>query len=189
LREASSLGVPLTLRRQDSSNRRTRTHPDSCVGTGARAKSGTAVRSKTAQAENSGRAGRASVVSRPSKTKSAPMHVDGLIPPLRQKTSARAEAGSEKGHFYKRLPKVFQSHGFTYRQIACENYAAIYQQAWNGCPVPAVCFEVIRVKRREGFQISGRFVEPAEVIPTQNRGASTVSRSPTKTRHSQSCAC
>jgi hypothetical protein len=63
------------------------------------------------------------------------------------------------------LQKEFQRDGFTYRQIAREGDAAIYEQAWCGCAEPSVCYEVIGVKRREGFKIGGRFVEPAEVYP------------------------
>ena len=36
---------------------------------------------------------------------------------------------------------------------------------WNAGFNPAVCYEVIRIRQREGFQIGGRFVEPAEVYP------------------------
>jgi hypothetical protein len=82
------------------------------------------------------------------------------------KTRATAEGGGKKRPFYKRLQKEFQRDGFTYRQIAREGDAAIYEQAWCGCAEPSVCYEVIRVKRREGFQIDGRFVEPAEVYPS-----------------------
>jgi hypothetical protein len=81
-----------------------------------------------------------------------------------QKTRATAEACSEKSH-YRPLRKEFRRDGFTYRQIAREGNAAIYEQTWNGCPNPSVCYEVIRIRRREGFQISDRFVEPAEVYP------------------------
>ena len=42
---------------------------------------------------------------------------------------------------------------------------AIYEQIWIGCPNPSISYEVIRIRRREGFQINGRFVEPAEVYP------------------------
>jgi len=28
-----------------------------------------------------------------------------------------------------------------------------------------VCYEVVRIRRHEGFQINGRFVEPAEIYP------------------------
>jgi hypothetical protein len=78
---------------------------------------------------------------------------------------AGAEAGSEKGRFYKPLPKEFRHDGFSYRQIAREGDAAIYEQHWTGCAEPSICYEVIRVRRRDGFQIGGRFVEPAEVYP------------------------
>jgi hypothetical protein len=46
-----------------------------------------------------------------------------------------------------------------------EGNAAIYKQSWNGCPNPSVAYEVIRIRRREGFQIDGRLVDPAEVYP------------------------
>jgi hypothetical protein len=81
------------------------------------------------------------------------------------KTRATAEAWSKKRHSYKPLPLQFRRDGFTYRQIAREGNAAIYEQRWAGCPEPSVCYEVIRIKRREGFEINGRFVEPAEVYP------------------------
>jgi hypothetical protein len=81
-----------------------------------------------------------------------------------QKTRATAEACSEKSH-YRPLRKEFRRDGFTFRQIARERNAAIYEQTWNGCRNPSVCYEVIRIRRREGFQIGGRWVEPAEVYP------------------------
>ena len=80
-----------------------------------------------------------------------------------QKARATAEARCGKGHFYKPLPKQFRRDGFNYRQIAREGDAAIYEQKWTGCPEPSPAYEVIRIRRREGFQIGGRFVEPAEV--------------------------
>jgi hypothetical protein len=91
-------------------------------------------------------------------------------PPLPQdargiKTRATAEGGSEKGRFYNPLPKEFGRGGLTYRQIARERDAAIYEQTWNGCRNPSVSYEAIRIRRRDGFQIDGRVVEPAEVYP------------------------
>jgi hypothetical protein len=80
------------------------------------------------------------------------------------KTRATAQAGSGKRHFYK-APKEFRRDGFEYRQIAREGDAAIYEQRWSGCSNPSACYEVIRIRRREGFQIGARFVEPAEVYP------------------------
>jgi hypothetical protein len=80
------------------------------------------------------------------------------------KTRATAEGGSKKGHFYKPLPKEFRRDGFTYRQIYREGDFAIYRQTWKGNEHSAA-FETIRIRRRDGFQIHGRFVEPAEIYP------------------------
>jgi hypothetical protein len=90
------------------------------------------------------------------------------IPSLTPKTRGTAEGGNRKGHSCKPLPKEFRRDGFDYRQIARERNAAMYEQRWTGCAEPVLCYEVIRVKRREGFQIGGRFVEPAEVYPNSN---------------------
>jgi len=92
-------------------------------------------------------------------------------PPLLQdarriKTRATAEAWGKKGHSYKRVATRFRRDGFEFRQIAREGEAAIYEQTWSGCAEPSVCYEVIRIRRRDGFQIDGRLVEPAEVYPS-----------------------
>jgi hypothetical protein len=87
------------------------------------------------------------------------------ILPRATKTRATAEARSKKQPFYKRLPTEFRRDGFNYRQIAREADVATYEQTWSGCSDPSVCYEVIRIRRREGFQIDGRLVEPAEVYP------------------------
>jgi hypothetical protein len=88
-----------------------------------------------------------------------------LILPLPPKTRATAEGGGKKRRFYKPLPARFRRDGFTYRQIAREGDAAIYEQTWNGCRNPSVAYEVIRIRRRDGFQIDVRFVGPSEVYP------------------------
>ena len=93
------------------------------------------------------------------------------VPPLPEgtfdiKTRATAEAWSKKRHSCKPLPIRFRRDGFDFRQIAREGNAAIYEQAWSGCGEPSVCYEVIRIRRREAFQIDGRLVEPAEVYPS-----------------------
>jgi hypothetical protein len=100
----------------------------------------------------------------PTKQKRGRASVGDLIPPPGLKTCARAEGGSKKSH-YRSLPKEFLRDGFTYRQIARENDAAIYEQKWSGCSEPSVCYEIIRIRRREGFSIGGRFIPPAEVYP------------------------
>ena len=81
------------------------------------------------------------------------------------KTRARTEAGGKKRHSYRPLAGKFSRDGFDYRQIVCEGNAAIYEQTWNGCSSPNVCYEVIRIRCRQGFVIGGRFVEPAELYP------------------------
>jgi hypothetical protein len=103
-------------------------------------------------------------VNGPPHIKLGPALVGGSIQALSAKTSARAGAASKKGHFYKRLAKEFQRGGFTYRQIYREGDFAIYRQTWYGNEQSAA-FEVIRIRRREAFQIGTRFVEPAEVYP------------------------
>lgn len=100
----------------------------------------------------------------PPKAKRAPARVGDSIPLPVHKANATAEGGSKKGPFYKPLPKEFRRDGF-YRQIAREGNAAIYEQRWTGCAEPSVCYEVIRIHRREAFQIGVRLVEPAEVYP------------------------
>jgi len=84
---------------------------------------------------------------------------------LSRKTRATAQAWDKERHFYKPLSTQFRHDGFEYRQIAREHDAAIYEQRWGGCADPSVCYEVIRIRRREGFQIGARVVEPAEVYP------------------------
>jgi hypothetical protein len=82
------------------------------------------------------------------------------------KTRATVEAWGKKRHSCKPLPIRFRRGGFNYRQIARERDTAIYEQTWSGCCDPSVCYEVIRIRRRDGFQIDGRLVEPAEVYPS-----------------------
>ena len=83
----------------------------------------------------------------------------------RIKARATAEAWGKKRHSCKPLPTQFRRDGFNYRQIARDGDAAIYEQTWSGCADPSVCYEVIRIRRRDGFQINGRLVEPAEIYP------------------------
>ena len=99
------------------------------------------------------------------RAKREPAFVEDWIQLATSKTSATAQGGSKKRQFYKPLPTQFRRDGFDFRQIARERNAAIYEQTWSGCHNPSVCYEAIRIRRREGFEIDGRFVEPAEVYP------------------------
>lgn len=81
------------------------------------------------------------------------------------KARATAEVGSQKGHFYRPLPTRFRRDGFDYRQTARKGAVAIYEQVRAGCSNQSVRYEVIRIRRRDGFHIGGRFVDPPEVYP------------------------
>jgi hypothetical protein len=85
-----------------------------------------------------------------------------------QKARSRAEGGTKERHSYKPLRKEFRRAGFNYRQIAREGNVAVYEQHWTGCAEPSVCYEVIRIRRRDGFQISEKFIEPYEVYPNSD---------------------
>jgi hypothetical protein len=104
-------------------------------------------------------------MSEPPKTKRRPATVRAQIEASSARMPATSEGEDKKRHSYNPLQKEFRRAGFTYRQIAREADAAIYEQTWNGCHNPSACHEVIRIRQREGFQIGARFVEPAEVYP------------------------
>jgi hypothetical protein len=100
----------------------------------------------------------------PPQQKSGQAFFRDSVPLPTRKTHGTAQAGSKKGH-YRPLPKEFRRDGFEYRQIAREGNGAIYEQRWTGCAEASVCYEVIRIRRREGFEVAGRFVGPAEIYP------------------------
>ena len=101
----------------------------------------------------------------PTKQKRGPALVGDQRAALTPKTSATAEGGTKKGHFYELIKKEFRRRGFQYRQIARNKDAAIYEQTWLGCAEPTSSYEVVRIRRREGFQIGNRFVKAAEIYP------------------------
>ena len=86
-----------------------------------------------------------------------------LSPPAGStRTSARADAGSQKSPFYRPLPAAFRHDEYDYRQIARVGRGAIYEQSKGG---KVRAYEVIRVRCREGFEVGGRKIEPAEAYP------------------------
>ena len=105
----------------------------------------------------------------PSRTETRSSACCGPYPLSATKTSATAEGGTKKGHFYEPLAKEFRLGGFQYRQIARNKDAAIYEQTWLGCAEASLSYEVVRICCREGFRIGNRFVNAAEVYP--NSGA------------------
>jgi len=108
---------------------------------------------------------KAQIAADPSKAKRGLGVVGQSMALPTEKTRASAEGGGKKGRFHKRLQNEFRHDGFQYRQIAREGCAAVYEQRASGCAQRSVSYEVIRVRLREGFQIDGRFVEPAEMYP------------------------
>jgi hypothetical protein len=82
-----------------------------------------------------------------------------------QLTRTKAQRGKQKGHSCKRLPIQFRRSGFNYRQIAREGDVAIYEQIWAGRESQSVSYEIIRVRRHDGYQIKGTFIPPAEIYP------------------------
>jgi len=82
-----------------------------------------------------------------------------------QKTPARPEARGKKSHSYKPLQKEFRRDGFHHRQIVRGRGAAIYEKTWLGCTESSPSYEVVRIRRREGFQIGNRFVGAGEIYP------------------------
>ena len=107
-------------------------------------------------------------MSEPPYANSGPAFPRDSIPLPVRKTRAGAEGSDRKGRFYKPLPREFRHNGFTYGQVVRDENAAIYEQTWGGCSNPSICYEVIRVRRREGFQIGEKFVEAYEVYPNTN---------------------
>jgi|SRR5438552_13047266 len=87
----------------------------------------------------------------------------GTAKPL--KTRATPVIRSDKRGAYKPLGAQFRKDGFNYKQIAREGDLAIFEQSWSGCAIPSTAYEVVRVRRREGFKIRGNFFEPAELYP------------------------
>src|SRR5437773_1362154 len=81
------------------------------------------------------------------------------------KKSASAGRTTKKGHSHRPLPTQFRHDGFFFRQIAREGDFATYEHRWAGCPEPSVCYEVVRIERREGLEIKGKYYPPAEVYP------------------------
>jgi hypothetical protein len=104
----------------------------------------------------------------PSKPKRACGLLGDWMPQAARKTRSSAEGRSKKGRFYKPLPKEFRRHGFNYRRIAREGDAALYEQRWTGCAEPSLCYEVIRIRWRDGFRIGEKFIEPYQVYPNSD---------------------
>jgi hypothetical protein len=105
---------------------------------------------------------------RPSKAKRISGLVRDWMPRAARKTRSSAKGGSKKAQLYRPLQTRFRRNGFDYGQIAREGDAALYEQRWTGCAEPSLCYEVIRIRRRDGFQLSERVIEPYEIYPNSD---------------------
>ncbi len=73
---------------------------------------------------------------------------------------------SGKGH-YRPIALFFKHGGFSYRQIAREGDIAIYEQRWRQSE--NVAYEVVIIRRHEGYTLAGNYVEPAEFYPSSEQ--------------------
>jgi hypothetical protein len=80
-----------------------------------------------------------------------------------------AFAVRKEGRSYKPLPREFHARGFNYRLIAREADVAIYEQTWRGIPNPSIAYEVVRIRRHDGYTVGGKYFEPAEVYPSSEQ--------------------
>jgi hypothetical protein len=85
------------------------------------------------------------------------------------KTIPTASRNVRKAASCKPLEAQFHLKGFNYRQIAREGDVAIYEQTWRGCAEPSVCYEVVRVRRRDAYERFGQFYAATEFYPPSER--------------------
>jgi hypothetical protein len=83
-----------------------------------------------------------------------------------RRTRSGADGVGKKRRSRKPLPTLFRHSCFSYHQLAREGDLAIYKQRWCGRSDSSIAYEVIRIRRHDGFVIDGRIISPAEVYPT-----------------------
>jgi hypothetical protein len=101
-----------------------------------------------------------------SQANHGPALVEDPIQPSTPKTRSGAISTSKQGHYYKPLESDFQRGQFNLKQIAREGDVAVYEQTWRGSTEPSVCYEVIRIRRHNGKEIKGQWVDPSEFYPS-----------------------
>jgi hypothetical protein len=65
---------------------------------------------------------------------------------------------------HKPLPTAFKAKGFDYEQVRREGDIAMFEQTKPG--LRGTWFEVVVVQRHDGYTIAGRYVAPAESMPS-----------------------
>lgn len=66
---------------------------------------------------------------------------------------------------YKPLKESFQRKGFTYTLVKREGDKAIYEQKIEK---KQLAYEVIKIRRHDGYTIGGVYIEPSEIYPSDN---------------------
>lgn len=86
------------------------------------------------------------------------------LPSPALKTPSTVKAGGKTGRSHRPLPMRFRIDGFDLKQIARVADIAVYQQTRTECP-NFRAYEIVHIRKRDGFWIEKRFVEPAEYYP------------------------
>ena len=68
---------------------------------------------------------------------------------------------------YKILAKEIKKWGFTFTQVSREGDIACYRQTVAGSPQEN--FEVIRIRRHDGYMIAGNEILPSEIYPSNEK--------------------
>jgi hypothetical protein len=66
---------------------------------------------------------------------------------------------------YKPLAESFKKNGFNHELIIREGDVAIYERSKNG---KNFHYEVIIIKRHNGYMLAGILIEPAEIYPSSS---------------------
>lgn len=66
---------------------------------------------------------------------------------------------------YKPLKESFSRKGFTFTLLKREGDKAIYEQKMGS---KLLAYEVIKVRRHDGYTIAGVFMEPSETYPSDS---------------------
>lgn len=98
----------------------------------------------------------------------APSRAGDLMPRPAPQRRAEAISISKQGQCYKRLERHFHRGQFSFKQLVRQGDVMIYSQSWRGCSEPSIAFEVICVRRHNGKEIKGQWVEPSEFYPSSS---------------------
>jgi hypothetical protein len=67
----------------------------------------------------------------------------------------------------KKLPKLFDKKGFTYKQIKRDGMKAIFEQSKKG--QTDVTFEVVKISKHNGYELGGQKIPPGEAYPSTSQ--------------------